>query len=113
MRCEHEKTFTRIHVIVFLLVHFCFETASVCIELISVCAESTSDVYQNRLPFVSKRLCIEISVHLKSVPDCIAHTHDAMHFGIDTRWRTDDAKERYSFIYNCSAIKEITLTLEN
>ena len=35
MRCEHEKTFTGIHV--FLLVHFCFETASVCIKLISVC----------------------------------------------------------------------------
>ena len=40
-------------------------------------------------------------------------THDAMHFGIDTTWRMDDAKERYSFIYNCSAIKEITLLLEN
>ena len=72
MRCEHEKTFTGIHV--FLLVHFCFETASVCIELISVCVESTYDVYQNWLPFVSKQLRIETSVLLKSVPDCIAHT---------------------------------------
>ena len=41
------------------------------------------------------------------------YTDDAMHFGIDTTWRTGDAKERYSFIYNCSSIKEITLLLEN
>ena len=48
MQCEHEKTFTGIHV--FLLVHFCYETTSVCIKLISVYVESTKDVYQNRLP---------------------------------------------------------------
>ena len=40
-------------------------------------------------------------------------TYDAMHYGMDTTWQTGDLKERYNFIYNCSAIKEITLLLEN
>ena len=84
--------------------------ASVCIELISVCVEMTLDVYQNRLPFVSKRLywnkrTLEIRLRLHCT-----YMYDAMHCGMNTTWRTDDVKERYSFIYNCSAIKEITLT---
>ena len=48
------------------LAHFCSETTSVCIE-------STLDVYQNRLPFVSKRLCVEMSVNLPSPSQTALH----------------------------------------
>ena len=109
MRCEGEKTFTEIHV--FLLVHFCFETASVCIKLISVCPID--------LRCVSKSTPISVETTLyrnkRTLEICprLHCTYDAMHFGIDTTWRTDDVKECYRFIYNCSAMKEITLLLEN
>ena len=53
--------------------------------------------------FVSKQVCT-FQIHPR-----LHCTYDAMHFGIDTTWRMDDGKELYSFIYNCSAIKEITL----
>ena len=54
----------------FLLVHFCFETASVCIELISVCVESTLHVYQNGETTLYQNKCTPF----KSVLDCIAQT---------------------------------------
>ena len=44
-------------------------------------------MFQNRLPFVSKRLCIETSAHLKSVPDRIAHTMRYT-LGSIQKWRT-------------------------
>ena len=71
MRCEHEKTFTGMHV--FLLVHFCYETTSVCIKLISVCVELT-------MWSKSTSNCVETTLYrnkcapFKSIPDCIAHT---------------------------------------
>ena len=87
MRCKHEKTFTGIHV--FLLVHFCSETTSVCIELISVCVESTLDVYQNRLSFVSKQLWIETSVHLSNP------SQTALHIRRDALWDRYNMADRW------------------
>ena len=79
----------------FLLVHISYETTSVCIE-------SALDVYRNRVPLVLKWLCIETNINLLNLPR-LHCTYDAMHFGIDTTWRTADAKKHFSFKYNWSA----------
>ena len=72
-------------------------------------------------------MCIKIDFHLcrndlvskqaytSQIRPRLHCTYDAMQFENNTTWQTDDTEERYtcSFIYNCSAIKEITLLLEN
>ena len=68
------------------------------VDLIQSCVESTLDVYRNRLPFVSKLLCIESKP--PKIHPRLHCTYDEMHFGIDTTWQTGDAKKRFSSIYN-------------
>ena len=95
--CEHEKTFTGI----FLLVHFCYETTSVCIELISVCVESTLDVYQNRLPFVSKRLCVKASTNLSNLPQTALHIWCDAFWDQYNTWKNITYQSNWSFnIFN-------------
>ena len=109
MRYEYEKTFTGIHISASsLLLWNDFSLYRIDLRLCRIdlrCISKSTSICVETTLYGNKRTC-EICPRLHC-------TYDAMHLGIDTTWRTDDAKECYSFIYNCSAFKEITLLLEN
>ena len=81
------------------------------VDSMQSCVESTLDVYRNRLPFVSKLLCIE-SKPLKSVPDCIAHMMRCTLGLIQHGGRVMQKSVLVPYIIGV-LIKEIALLLEN
>ena len=81
------------------------------VDLIQSCVESTLDVYRNRLPFVSKLLCIE-SKPPQSIPDCIAHMMRCTLGSIQHGRRVTQKSVLVPYIIEV-LIKEIALLLEN